>query len=255
MRFAVLGSGSRGNATVICNGQTRLLVDCGFSRRETETRLQRHALSPEAIDAILVTHEHSDHVSGVARLSRKYKIPVYATHGTARAADLCDLEGLVEISAQQQFGVGTLQVQSFPVPHDAREPVQFVVSQNDQRIGILSDAGMVTAHMREVLSGCDALLLECNHCPQMLAAGPYPPALKRRVASRLGHLSNQQSAELLGGLDTSRLQHLAITHVSEKNNCPELARSLLANVLGEQPDWLVVADQDQGLPWRQLEAR
>lgn len=255
MRFAVLGSGSRGNATVICSGSTRLLIDCGFSRREAEQRLQRHGLAGSDIDAILVTHEHADHASGVARLSRAHGMAVYATHGTAVAAGLEALETLRTIGVHQRFEIGDLSVQSYPVPHDAREPVQFVVAHGERRIGVLSDVGVVTTHIREVLSGCDALLLECNHCPQMLEAGPYPPALKRRVASRLGHLSNQQSAQLLAGLDRSRLQHLAITHLSEKNNCPDLARSMLASVLGETPDWLVVADQDQGLAWRQLETR
>ncbi len=253
MRFAVLGSGSRGNATVVCSGATRVLVDCGFSRRETEQRLARHGLAGSDLDAILVTHEHADHASGVARLSRAFDIPVYATHGTALNAGLTDLAGLVDIAPQQEFRIGDLVVQAYPVPHDAREPVQFVLGHGGQRIGILSDAGMVTAHMIEVLSGCDALLLECNHCPQMLETGPYPPALKRRVASRLGHLSNQQSAALLAALDVSRLQHLAITHVSEKNNCPERARDLLAEVLGDRPEWLVVASQDEGLSWRNLE--
>ncbi len=253
MRFAVLGSGSRGNATVICSGSSRVLVDCGFSRKETDQRLARHGLSGAQIDAILVTHEHADHASGVARLSRAYDIPVYATHGTALNAGLSELKHWVAIAPQQVFSIGDLSVQAYPVPHDAREPVQFVIARDGQRIGILSDAGMVTTHMIEVLSGCDALLLECNHCPQMLEAGPYPQALKRRVASRLGHLSNQQSAALLGALDLSRLQHLAITHVSEKNNCPELARSLLAEALGDRPDWLVVASQDEGLSWRNLE--
>ncbi len=253
MRFAILGSGSRGNAAVVCSGQSRVLVDCGFSRKETDARLARLGLAGDEIDAILVTHEHADHVAGVARLSRAYGIPVMATHGTAAAAGLTELAQLQLISAQQNFAVGDLQVQAYPVPHDAREPVQFVISHGDFRVGILSDAGTVTPHMREVLSACDALLLECNHCPQMLAAGPYPPALKRRVASRLGHLSNQQSAELLQGLDRRRLKHLAITHISEKNNCPTLATRLLAEALGELPDWLAVADQDQGLAWRQLE--
>ncbi len=254
MRFAILGSGSRGNAAVVCSGASRVMIDCGFSRKETESRLARHGLEARSLDAILVTHEHADHVAGVARLSRAHQIPVFATHGTVVAAKLAGLAGLQEISAHQSFRVGDLEILPYPVPHDAREPVQFVISHQQQRIGILSDAGAVTPHMRAVLSGCDALLLECNHCPQMLADGPYPPALKSRVASRYGHLSNQQSAQLLGELDRSRLKHLAVTHLSEKNNCPDLATQALAHILGEHPDWLAVADQDSGLAWRQLEA-
>lgn len=253
VRFAILGSGSKGNATVVCSGNARVLVDCGFSRRETEARLQRCGLLASDLDAILVTHEHADHVAGVARLARAHEIPVFATHGTIIAAGLQDLAGVHAISTHQRFDVGDLTVQAFPVPHDAREPVQYVLGRAGQRVGILSDVGMITPHIREMLDACDALLLECNHCPDMLAAGPYPPSLKRRVASRLGHLSNQQSAELLNSLDRSRLQHLAITHISEKNNCPDLATQMLADVLGQRPQWLAVADQDQGLAWRQLE--
>lgn len=261
MRFGILGSGSRGNATVICSGQSRVLVDCGFSRKETEARLARFELEPSQIDAILVTHEHADHVAGVARLSKKYAIPVFATHGTASAAKLDALPTWRAMSSHEDFMVGDIKIQPYPVPHDAREPVQFVISHSrahglaheEQRIGILSDAGAVTAHMRDCLSACDALLLECNYCPQMLAEGAYPQALKNRVASRLGHLSNQQSAQLLGQLDRSRLQHLAATHLSEKNNCPKLVTQILVDVLGEHPDWLAIADQDLGLAWRQLE--
>ncbi len=253
MQFAILGSGSKGNASVICGGKSRVLVDCGFSRKETEARLQRIGMQASELDAILVTHEHSDHVAGVARLARPHGIPVYATYGTASAAKLMELDTLNLISVHQSFQIGDLTIQPYPVPHDAREPVQFVIAHQHCRIGILSDAGAVTAHMQDVLSGCDALLLECNHCPELLQNGPYPPALKDRVASRLGHLSNQQSAALLGQLDRSRLQHLAVTHISEKNNCPDRATQALVDVLGEHPDWLAIAKQDEGLSWRQLE--
>ncbi len=253
MQFAILGSGSKGNATVVCGAQSRVLVDCGFSAKETEARLARVELTAADIDGVLVTHEHSDHASGVARLARRHGLAVYATYGTAEAASLTGLAHLHLITPHQSFDVGDLTIQPYPVPHDAREPVQFVISHGQRRIGILSDAGAVTAHMQEVLSGCDALLLECNHCPEMLANGPYPPALKNRVASRLGHLSNQQSAALLGQLDRSRLQHLAVTHLSEKNNCPNRATQALVDVLGEHPEWLAIAGQDDGLGWRQLE--
>ncbi|MGJ8669732.1 MAG: MBL fold metallo-hydrolase [Oceanococcus sp.] len=253
MQFAILGSGSKGNASVICGAKSRVMVDCGFSRKETEARLARIGLQASDIDAVLVTHEHSDHVSGVARFTRPNGIPVYATHGTAAAAKLEDLDNLHLFSPHQSFDVGDLQIQPYPVPHDAREPVQFVISHQTFRIGILSDAGAVTPHMQEILSGCDALLLECNHCPELLENGPYPASLKQRVASRLGHLSNHQSAALLNQLDRSRLQHLAVTHISEKNNCPIRATQALVDVLGENPDWLAIAHQDEGLSWRQLE--
>lgn len=253
MKFAILGSGSKGNASVVCGEQACVLIDCGFSRKEMEARLARQGLSPADVDAVVVTHEHSDHASGVARFANRYNTPVYATWGTICGAKLERLTHLKTITSHQAFEIGDLQIQPFPVPHDAREPVQFVLQQGEFRLGILSDAGDITPHMRECLSGCDALLLECNHCPEMLADGPYPPALKARVASRLGHLSNQQSAQLLSALDRSRLKHLAVTHISEKNNCPDRATSALVDVLGQHPNWLAIACQEQGLDWRQLE--
>ena len=253
MQFAILGSGSKGNATVICGAQSKVLVDCGFSRKETEARLDRIGLKASDLDAILVTHEHADHISGVARLAKPHGLAVYATHGTALAGKLDALPNLQRISGHESFMIGDLEIHPYPVPHDAREPVQFVISHGDQRIGILSDAGAVTPHMLEILSGCDSLLLECNHCPEMLANGPYPQSLKDRVAGRFGHLSNQQSAAMLSQLDCSRLQHLTVTHISEKNNCPKRATEALVEVLGEHPQWLAIAAQDEGSGWRYLQ--
>lgn len=253
MRFSCLGSGSRGNATLVCNGTTRVLIDCGFSRRQLEQRLRHVELSGADVDAVLVTHEHADHVSGARRFCQHYGLPLYCTHGTAQAAGLLDYPGLQIIDAHRRFAVGELQVQPFPVPHDAREPVQFIVAHGSVRLGMLSDTGAVTSLMVDLLSGCDALCLECNHCPEMLNNGPYPPSLKARVASPLGHLSNLQSAQLLARLDRTRLQHLVVTHISEKNNCPDRATRALVEVLGEHPPWLVIAPQDESLAWRSLE--
>jgi len=152
----------------------------------------------------------------------------------------------------EPFEIDALQVQPFPVPHDAREPTQFVFSNGAQRLGMLTDTGEQTEYIEKMLTSCDALLLECNHDPDMLAAGSYPPLLKQRISGRFGHLSNEQAAALLRSLDHSRLQHLAAVHLSEKNNSPTLARRALSEALDCAPDWIAVADQGNGLDWRQI---
>ncbi len=249
----MLGSGSRGNATVVECGRTRVLIDNGFAAMETARRLGRLGLSPEDIDGILVTHEHSDHCGGVAPFARRHDIPVWLTIGTSASwneAAACERIGF--INPHERFAIGDLEIEPYPVPHDAREPCQFVFSDGNRRLGVLSDAGHVTAHMRATLSGCDALLLECNHDPHTLANGPYPASLKRRVAGMQGHLSNAQSAALLAAIDCTRLQHLALVHLSETNNTPAQARAAVVGALDCEPDWIVCADQDQGLDWRTL---
>lgn len=251
MRFASLGSGSRGNALVVDAGGTRVLVDCGFGPRNLAARLGRLGLEPEDIDAILVTHEHSDHLAGVSPCARRHDLDVYLTYGTLSAARFDGVSVRV-IDSHMSFAIGDLEIRPFPVPHDAREPAQFVFSDGSACLGILTDAGRVTPHMAAMLGRCDALVLECNHDAGMLQRGGYPPHLKRRIAGRFGHLDNTAAAALLAGLDTSRLQHLIAAHLSQQNNLPALARSALAEVLGCAEQWVGVADQDAGFGWRAL---
>ena len=252
MRFAMLGSGSRGNGTVIQAGGTTVLMDCGFMLREAERRLERLGLDPTALAGILVTHEHADHIGGVARFARKFQLPVWLTPGTYAGWKDPGARRINNISPHQPFSIGELQVLPYPVPHDAREPCHYVFSDGRFRVGTLSDAGSVTPHMREMLSGCDALMLEFNHDVRMLAEGPYPPVLQQRVGGPMGHLSNVQAAELLRSIDKSKLQHLVMTHLSEKNNTPAHARSACVEALGGEPAWLVAAHQEEGLSWREL---
>lgn len=248
----MLGSGSRGNATLVEAGGTRLLVDCGFALREFEQRCTRLGAEAAALDAILVTHEHSDHVGGVARLARAYGIPVYLTRGTASAVfDWAGCE-LRHISPHEAFRVGAIEVQPFPVPHDAREPCQFVFGHAGRRLGVASDLGRITSHVAQSLAACDALLLEFNHDVAMLASGPYPEHLKRRVGGGWGHLSNDSSAALLRGVERMRLQHLVLTHLSEKNNRPDLALGAAQAALEQSPHWCLCASQDDGLGWREV---
>ena len=258
MRFASLGSGSKGNALLIEAGSTRVLLDCGFGPRNLAQRCQRLGIEADTLDAILVTHEHSDHVAGAFACARRYAAALYMTQGTLagvrRGVAETNADGIVLnlIDSHAAFTIGDLLIQPFPVPHDAREPVQFVLADGQHRLGVLTDLGVATPHVRESLSACDALVLECNHDAAMLAAGNYPPALKRRIGGRFGHLDNAAAADLLAQLDRGRLRHLIAAHLSEHNNTPELARRALANVMGCAPEWIGVADQELGFSWRAL---
>jgi phosphoribosyl 1,2-cyclic phosphodiesterase len=254
MRFASLGSGSQGNGLVVEAGSTRILLDCGFGLEETVLRLARCGLAPEDLDAIVVTHEHDDHVGGVARFSARYALPVYLTHGTCVGLDGARslLADVTLIDSHTAIAVGDLEVQPYPVPHDAREPTQFVFGDGAVRLGVLTDVGQSTPHLQSVLSGVDALMLECNHDSEMLANGAYPPWLKRRIGSRFGHLDNGAAASLLAALDCSRLQHVVAAHLSQQNNRPSLACSALAGALNCSPDWIHVASQAGGSGWLEI---
>ena len=210
------------------------------------------ALRPDDLAAILVSHEHSDHISGVAGLSRRYGIPVWMTAGTEAAHKGGQLAEWRCFSAHQSFEIGDLRVQPFPVPHDAREPCQFVFSDGVRRLGLLTDTGSVTPHIIAALDRLDALILECNHDPKMLASGSYPERLKQRVGGPFGHLSNRQAADLLTSIDTDRLQYLIAAHLSEKNNLPQLVLESLTTAMGRRPFHVLVADQPTGMPWQTL---
>lgn len=256
MRFASLGSGSAGNALIVEEGETRLLLDCGFGQKEVVSRLARLGVLPETLTGILITHEHDDHASGAFKFANKYGIPIWLTHGT-----MCMIErylpsqlhvDLINIDSHEPLSIQNIQVQPFPVPHDAREPVQFTFSNGHHKLGVLTDTGTSTVHIESMLSGCDALVLECNHDLQMLMNGPYARSLKQRVNSRLGHLDNASSAQLLSKLDNSKLQHILAAHLSAKNNHPDLAKKALSEVLNCENDWIGIADQATGFDWREL---
>jgi phosphoribosyl 1,2-cyclic phosphodiesterase len=255
MRFASLGSGSQGNALVVEAGGTRLLLDCGFGLAATVARLGRLGLVPEDLAGIVVTHEHDDHIGGVARLARRHGIPVWLTPGTLAGFETL-FAGVAHISMIQNyeaFAVGDLYVQPFPVPHDAREPAQYVFGDGANRLGVLTDVGCSTRHIEAMLSGCDALVLECNHDAEMLRTSSYPQKLRERIAGRFGHLDNGAAADLLRSLDNGKLKHLVAAHLSQENNRPDLARAALSAVMNCAPEWIAIADQDEGLPWRQID--
>lgn len=254
MRFASLGSGSRGNSTVVECHKTTVMIDNGFTLKETERRLARLGKSPIDISLILVTHEHSDHIKGVGPFARKYNIPIMMTPGTERAGKLIGREHcrVKSLDAHAELEWQDFHITPVVVPHDAKEPVQFVLSNGCKKLGVLTDLGSLTGHVCEQYSGCDALVLEANHDVKMLQEGPYPPRLKARVAGNYGHLNNEQSAQLLMRIDTGKLQHLVASHISEQNNCRQVAIAALSEALACQPHWISTADQEQGFDWRQL---
>ena len=252
MKFASLGSGSEGNALLVAasNASATVMVDCGFALRETERRLLRLNVEPESISAIFITHEHSDHVGGVFKLARKYRIPVFLSQGTWQAVR-ADAEG-VELSwcrDSAAVDLGRLRLVPYTVPHDAREPLQCVLEEGAQRLGVLTDAGHATEHMIAMLDACDALLLEYNHDPRMLADSSYPYFLKQRIAGDHGHLSNQASADILAAIDRSRLKTVVAAHLSRKNNTPELAMAAMKSVIADGSVALSCACQDAGFGW------
>jgi len=253
VRFASLGSGSRGNALLVEAGNTRVLVDAGFGPREMSRRLERLGLTADNVDAVLVTHEHSDHVGGVFACARRFGWAVLLTHGTLAA---CPGGGIgvrtTIIDGHEPLSVGDISVHPFPVPHDAREPVQFVLADGARRLGVLTDAGHVTPHMVAMLDACDALVLECNHDVGMLAQGSYPQALKRRIGGLWGHLDNVAAASLLSRVRHSSLRHVVAAHISAENNSPGLAQAALSAALGCGQEWIGVATQDGGFAWRDL---
>jgi len=256
VRFASLASGSKGNCLVAEADGSRVLVDCGLSPRETARRLARLGLAPADLSAILVTHEHDDHVGHAYPFAALHGLPVYLTHGTRRAQEdggaAADGVELRLIEGREPFAVGAIRVEPFTVPHDAREPVQFVLGDGARRLGVLTDLGTSTAHVEATLSGCDALVLETNHDLDLLWGGDYPKWLKERIGGPFGHLDNAASGRLLAALDRSRLKHVVAAHLSQQNNRAGLARAALAAALGCAEDWVGVATQEEGFGWREL---
>jgi len=256
IRFASLGSGSKGNATLIESGvkdtDTRILLDCGFSTKEVESRLAKLERSAESLTAIVITHEHSDHIIGVGRLARKYNIPVWLTHGTWENCKDSVFPETNFINSHEDFAIDDIFLHPFPVPHDAREPCQFVFSDGASKLGIATDLGSITPHVIEQLDNVDGLLLECNYDSHMLHNGAYPQKLKERVSGDKGHLDNKQSVQLLQNLKVAKLKHIIGMHVSEKNNTDEYAIEALCDGLDCEASEVSIASQSIGFDWREL---
>jgi phosphoribosyl 1,2-cyclic phosphodiesterase len=252
LRFSSLGSGSKGNGTLVQHGECLLLIDCGFSLKETVRRLARLGVSAEQLDAVIVTHEHGDHINGVGPLARKYKVPVYMTPGTDRSKDIGKLPSLELIKSYQPFKIKSIEVTPVAVPHDAAEPAQYIFATDSLRLGILTDLGSITPHVEMHYHLCDGLVLEANHDPLMLASGQYPSTLKQRVGGPWGHLSNRQAAAFLTHIDCSKLQKLVVAHISQQNNTSSLAREAFDEIPVSLKE-VIYACQDEGFDWISLE--
>ena len=253
MRFKSLGSGSSGNATLVqstgadsCN----VLIDCGFGLRQLLQRLGKTGVSPTQLDAIFITHEHGDHTGCVQALSNEFNIPVWMSAGTAAAMGYVDASGLLRTASDGDvIDLDGLQLCPFTVPHDAREPLQLTCTDGAAKLGVLTDLGHATAHVLDQLQGCHALLLECNHDADLLAASVYPPFLKQRIGGHYGHLANSQAAHIAGAVMHSSLKHVVAAHLSQQNNLPELVKSSLAQALSCSVNDIIVTSQTDGCPW------
>ncbi len=241
MRFSVLSSGSKANSTFLECGNHRILIDCGLSCRETERRLLQLGIAADSIKSILITHEHSDHIKGVAQFSKKHRVPVYANADTAKFMD--DVYGLEHFESGARFSIGNIKIFPFSITHDARDPVGFTVEYEGLRYGQATDLGRVTKLVRASLLNCNALLIESNHDEEMLQTCSYSWDLKKRIASSHGHLSNTDAANLISDLVSPELLHLVLGHISENSNTTDLALSSSRGILGDRvPETLIAAN-------------
>lgn len=246
LSVCVLASGSKGNAIYISDGTCSILVDAGLSGKAIELRMHERGLDPSALTAVLVSHEHSDHIQGVGVLSRRYRLPVYIAKNTLKAApQLGKLHEVNHFECGQGFSIGKLSIHPFSISHDAADPVGFTFQQNGTKIGIATDLGIATTMVKENLKSCSLLILEANHDPNMLINGPYPWPLKQRIKSRSGHLSNQDSKVLLSEIQHDRLKHVVLAHLSETNNTPETAYQTVSEGITRCRVHLSVALQDR----------
>ena len=247
LSVCMLASGSKGNAIFVSSGSTSILVDAGLSGIEIERRLKSRGLCPEDLDAILVSHEHADHIQGVGVLSRRFNLPVYINPETQKAAafQLGYVHEFKNFECGSTFMIEDLAIHPFSISHDAADPTGFTVNQDGTKIGIATDLGVATSMVKEHLKGCALLILEANHDETMLTNGPYPWPVKQRIKSRTGHLSNEASKSLLKEVQHDRLKYVTLAHLSEINNTPQKALSEISQAITRCNPQLDVAAQDE----------
>ncbi len=236
LNITLLGSGSSGNATLVSDGRAHILVDIGLSGRETVRRLAECGISPNQISAIVVSHEHGDHCRGLAPFAKDLEVPVFITDGAYQAAAISlDPRKRQRIESGVRFDVHGIEFTPFAVPHDAADPIAFRIEKDGVKLAIVLDLGYISNLVVERLKGCDGIILESNHDINMLKVGPYPWALKQRVMSRKGHLSNDTVAEYLATGYDGQARLVVLAHLSRKNNLPELAMLAAQRALEERP--------------------
>jgi phosphoribosyl 1,2-cyclic phosphodiesterase len=248
LSVCVLASGSKGNSIFISDGNANILIDAGLPGSEIERRLKSKGLSPADLDGILVSHEHEDHIRGVGVLSRRFDLPVYMSQKTAQAgaSRLGKIHDAMmrHFECGAEFAINSLKIRPFSLSHDAKDPAGFTVRQNGTKIGIATDLGIATNMVKTHLKDCALLILEANHDPEMLMNGPYPWYLKQRVRDRTGHLSNEESKELLAEIRHERLSHVILAHLSETNNTASKALNVVGEALNQSKTRLTAARQD-----------
>jgi phosphoribosyl 1,2-cyclic phosphodiesterase len=236
--FQVLASGSKGNSILVSSAKTRVLVDAGTTCKELVKRLGKTPVEGKDLDAILITHEHSDHVAAAGTLSRRFDLPVYMTRGTLdNLSPKLGLRGVTVFETGKRFEIGDLKILPFAISHDAGEPAGFVIENNGMRLGICTDLGVATSLVKVRLTGCNGLVLEANHDVEKLLGGPYPWDLKQRIKSPHGHLSNEEACDLLETLHHENLQSVVFAHISETNNHPDLVLESCRRRLQSSPRW------------------
>jgi phosphoribosyl 1,2-cyclic phosphodiesterase len=250
MQICTLASGSKGNSIYISNGDTAILIDAGLSGVEIERRLKSKNIPIASIDAIVVSHEHADHIQGVGVLSRRYDLPVYLSPQTdaTASAQLGKIRQIRHFCCGMDFSINTLTVRPFSISHDASDPAGFTIGSNGKKIGIATDLGIATAMVKNHLKDCRCLVIEANHDLRMLEQGPYPWPLKQRIKGRTGHLSNESSRELLMEILDENLSHVILGHLSETNNTPEIALRVVTEHLTDTRINITVAGQTTAGP-------
>ena len=247
LTVCMLASGSKGNAIYVSDNSTAILVDSGLSGVEIERRLKSRGLNPSELDAILVTHEHADHIHGVGILARRFSLPVYISRKTGMGvpAKAGFIRDMINFECGSTFMLKTLKIHPFSISHDAADPAGFTITQDGTKIGIATDLGIATSMAVEHLKGCSLLILEANHDPDMLVNGPYPWPVKQRIKSRTGHLSNEDSKKLIMKVKHPRLKHIILAHLSETNNTPGKALSVVREAINLSETEIDVAMQDR----------
>ena len=253
MQFCSLGSGSQGNSFLVRYENCCVLIDCGFGLAETEKRLVRHQINPNDISAILLTHEHEDHVRGAFSLSNKYKLPIYLTNGTYRMCEKrnkssfnIDFKFIVN---EKIFYINNLSITPITVPHDAREPVQFKFVTKESNFAIITDLGFGSKYLLKSISNLNSIVIECNHVDNLLNESDYPESLKNRIGCKYGHLNNKEAARILQSIKKNNLNFIGAAHLSEKNNNPNLVKRDLSFAVSKDESFIKIINQDDGLNW------
>lgn len=248
--FCSLASGSSGNCHLINDGKDFILIDAGLSGRQIENKLKEVGVDPRSVSAILVSHEHSDHLCGVGILSRRYNIPIYANTGTWKAMESkignIKEENIKYFISNENFSIGNFNIRPYRISHDASEPVGFSIHKDHVKISIATDLGYINEEIIDEIGGSDLVVLESNHDEEMLKAGSYPYPLKRRVLSNVGHLSNESAGNAIVDLVNKNVKSVLLAHLSKENNFPELAIATVKNIL-ESKKIIIGKDIELGL--------